>query len=100
MSARPIPKTGLSLIVPQEHAPAFQCTVPVKLDECCGATFSIYERADYERHVAKCIRAHEDVIRASAPSIRRGVLAGVWDKDLEKWMDDNRAALLADRKRI
>jgi hypothetical protein len=100
MAARPVPKTGLTLIVPQEHAPAFQCSVPVSLDDCCGATFSIHERPDFERHVAKCIRAHEDVIRAASPSIRRDVLHGIFDKDLERWMDDNRTALLEDRKRI
>lgn len=101
MATRPVPKTGLTLLVPAEHAPAFQCTVPVGLDDCCGATFSIHERTDFERHVQKCIKAHEEVIRAASPSIRRDVLGnGIWDKDLEKWMEKHRDALLEDRKRI
>lgn len=101
MAARPVPKTGLTLIVPAEHAPAFQCTIPVGLDDCCGATFSVHERSDFERHVRKCAKAHEDVIRAASPSIRRDVLGnGIWDKDLAKYMDENADALREGRKRL
>jgi hypothetical protein len=97
---RPVNKTGLTLLVPGEHAPALQCTVPVTLDDVCGATFSRHERSSYEAHVLKCIKQHEDVIRAASPSVRRDVLHGIFDKDLEKYLEENREAIIEGRKTL
>jgi hypothetical protein len=98
---RQVGKTGLTLLLPQDHAPAWTCTVPVTLDSVCGATFSKHERSGYEAHVQACIRANVDVIRAASPSIRRDVLGpGIWDRDLAKFMEKHADAIREGRKTI
>lgn len=98
---RQVGRTGLTLLLPQEHAPAWQCTVPVTLDTVCGATFSRHERSSFDAHVQACIHANEDVIRAASPSIRRGVLGpGIWDRDLAAFMDKHVDAIREGRKTI
>lgn len=97
---REVGRTGLTLILPASEAPTLVCTVPVKVDEVCGVGFPSHQRAAYERHVALCIKAHEEAIHVSKPSVKRGILSGIWDKDLEAFMERNREALAEGRKRL
>jgi hypothetical protein len=95
-------KTGLHADRAREHAPAFQCTVPVSLDETCGATFSIarslrtIEASRGEVHQGA--RGRDP--RGVAVDQARDLLHGIWDKDLERWMEKYRTALLEGRKRL
>jgi hypothetical protein len=91
---------GLQLLVPASEAPTLICTVPVNLEETCGKGFSSHDRSGYEAHVARCIREHEDVIHAAKPSIKRGILHGIWDKDLEVFMEKYADDLREGRKRL
>lgn len=98
---RQVGRTGLTLLLPQDLTPAWQCTVPVGLDDVCGCTFAAHEHSAYEQHVQLCIKAHEDVIRAASPSVRRDIFGpGIWDKDLERFMDKYRVEIAEGRKTI
>jgi hypothetical protein len=65
----------------------------------CGATFSIARALEYEARGA-CIRAHEDVIHAASRRSGAMICTGIWDKDLEKFMEKYADAIREGRKTI
>lgn len=94
---------GATIIVPQEYEAFYTCTVPVKLDKVCGKQFGKHERSAFEAHVGKCCAENADAIKLSQPSVRREILHGIFDKDLERWLDGpngNRQAVIEGRKRM
>jgi hypothetical protein len=80
--------------------PIYVCRVITSAEgDTCGKPFYEGEERTRDFHVANCAKQNHDAIMAfrnrSHPEIMRP-----WDPELEKWISDNRTAILEDRKSI
>lgn len=76
-----------------------RCKVPTPEGPCGHPLREGENRTAFERHVADCARRNaEHIMRErerSHPSIMNP-----WDEDLDRWVKENRDALLEGRKKI
>lgn len=102
-------KSGL--IIPSSvtsvKPPKWRCSVIVGTDEggaakLCGTPFTEDEHREYQRHVTACARQHLPEIQAQSKRVRLPGFFGpdAFDPEAEKWVRQNRQALIEGRKRL
>jgi hypothetical protein len=98
-------KSGL--VIPPSVAsvkpPAFVCRVIVD-DEgtMCGKQFTDEEYRAFRQHVTRCAKVHLPEIQGRSKRVRMPGLYGpdAFDPEAEKWVRENRQALIEGRKRL
>jgi hypothetical protein len=93
-----------TLILPSSatiHAkqPIARCRVPVGDGKLCGHPFFEGEERAMAAHVAKCCREHHDIIVGERERRHPDIMLP-WDRELDRWVKENRDAILEGRKRI
>lgn len=64
----------------------------------CGASFTMHELSQYEKHVVACAKANEEYLHEKAEQHRAKNLGA--DKEFEDWVDEHREEIIEGRKSI
>lgn|SRR5947209_5879882 len=94
----------LTLWLPNQEPAKYTCTVPVAEGEICGKKFPARQTSLFEKHVRQCVKDHAHVIEQERPAVKRDVLFGIADKELDDWLHRdgkaNSVAVAEGRKRL